>query len=689
MIAPMSIFMLDLAEVSSLQIYATLADLPAVATTSGLPVAFMLGCLLALMVFRYLFNNRASNMVHSLPIRRETLFITQYITGLSFVIIPNIFIALLSCVAMSFQGIFYWTPVFYCLLAHCLTYFLFFSFGVFCCMFTGSAGSVVLYFLTYNFLAMFLAALLSPLFEAYLLGYDGSGITSNLVYFLTPVHVVAEFFTIYGELHIPPELLGQYEELAEHIFTPNDLSFYMSDMTPMFVYLAVAVLMVIVALMVYKDRHIEAAGEAVAVPKMKPFFRLFVATLGGISVGMLFVVFITHQAGLSDLQMQRITPYVCIFWAIVFTFVAEMVLQKTFRVLKYWKGCIYSVLAVTLIFASIVFDFTGYEQHIPEESKVLDAQFGYISGFRLYPFDSINLDRLATEDGRLTSNQYAAFSTLHRQVIARALEEERNPIDENLYLPEGGDFIGAWKGYPLSLYLNYYDDNGNPTTRTYTIPYFFFEEDSVGNYFLDMAQDPEQVAYCVPFELIKGNMIDMNLSKLYDPESETFLASMNEEDHLAHYNSIEKNAFYDELLEALEKDLEEGNIGKKYLTPYDEDYISNGLFLNVHLYWTLADGEYAKPEVVTNSGQPLRESLTAIQSTNLAMTQQAVHTLAVLEAHNLFDGYEVMTYEQRMEQEMIWATSHSKTQRDKAASFYREYDDDTLSDIMTYVPAIS
>ena len=51
-----------------------------------------MGLVCAMAVFSYLYSSRSACMMHALPLRREALFLTQYLAGLSFLLLPfNIF----------------------------------------------------------------------------------------------------------------------------------------------------------------------------------------------------------------------------------------------------------------------------------------------------------------------------------------------------------------------------------------------------------------------------------------------------------------------------------------------------------------------------------------------------------------------------------------------------------------------
>ena len=54
----------------------------------GVWLSCLAGVLAAMAVFGYLYNNRSAAMIHGLPMRRDALFFTQYLAGLSFLLLP-------------------------------------------------------------------------------------------------------------------------------------------------------------------------------------------------------------------------------------------------------------------------------------------------------------------------------------------------------------------------------------------------------------------------------------------------------------------------------------------------------------------------------------------------------------------------------------------------------------------------
>ena len=57
------------------------------------------GCLLAMAFFSYLMNRRSVGMIHALPIKREGLFFTNWLSGVLFTAGPSLLIFLVALLA--------------------------------------------------------------------------------------------------------------------------------------------------------------------------------------------------------------------------------------------------------------------------------------------------------------------------------------------------------------------------------------------------------------------------------------------------------------------------------------------------------------------------------------------------------------------------------------------------------------
>ena len=100
------------------------------ATWMGVPLTLVFGCLIAMALFSYLMNPRAVSMYHTLPIRREGLFITNYVSAFCFYLLPSVVVGLLALLAEVRLGVFCAGGVLRWLMVQMFVGMFFFSFAV-------------------------------------------------------------------------------------------------------------------------------------------------------------------------------------------------------------------------------------------------------------------------------------------------------------------------------------------------------------------------------------------------------------------------------------------------------------------------------------------------------------------------------------------------------------------------------
>ena len=106
-------------------------------------LSFLFGILTAMAVFSYLYNSRSAGFFHTLPMRREGLFLTNYLSGLAFLLVPNVVVFLLSLAVEGAFGLLVFSSLFTWLVVTCMLNLFFYSFAVFCAMFTGHIHSEI------------------------------------------------------------------------------------------------------------------------------------------------------------------------------------------------------------------------------------------------------------------------------------------------------------------------------------------------------------------------------------------------------------------------------------------------------------------------------------------------------------------------------------------------------------------
>ena len=123
-----------------------------------LAFTLLFALLCAMAVFGYLYSHRSACWTHALPMRREALFTTQYLAGLSMLILPQLAACLLAAIVeLSFLPLEDWgavlPPLLILALAQSGLSLFFFSFASFCAMFTGHILALPAFYIILNCLS--------------------------------------------------------------------------------------------------------------------------------------------------------------------------------------------------------------------------------------------------------------------------------------------------------------------------------------------------------------------------------------------------------------------------------------------------------------------------------------------------------------------------------------------------------
>ena len=128
----------------------------------------------------------------------------------------------------------------------------------------------------------------------------------------------------------------------------------------------------------YRTRHIESAGDVVAVKVVRPVFRYGFAFCAGLTGG------VWSAALLSQNSPAALTFWV-VFWGVIGCFAAEMLLKKSFRVLRAWGGSLCMGAVLLALCLSVSMDWYGYESRVPAPAQVTQVQVWGLDGA---PYDS-------------------------------------------------------------------------------------------------------------------------------------------------------------------------------------------------------------------------------------------------------------------------------------------------------------
>lgn len=390
------------------------SQVPGMAGETCLVLAVIFGALCAMAVFSHLYNARSANLFGSLPIRREGLFLTHYLAGLTFLIVPNLVIFLLTALVELAGGMVCWQGLGFWLAVTCGEGFFFYSLAVFCAMFTGHILALPAFYAVANVLVIGVTELVDTVFRAFYYGFCGftEGVY-NVVKWLTPVVQLEDRVEGYSygvdlQYLNPEELAGRQGVLV------GDRFLELHGLGVVGIYAIVAVVLAVCAFFLYRARRLESAGDVVAVNPMKPVFKYGVALCAGLALGMLTTMF---TGGGEAMLMAAI-----VVWGVIGYFAAEMLLQKSFRVFKKWKGAAVVAAVFVALFLAVGFDFTGFETRVPSPDSVDSVRVEGINAVWLGD-DGENLGYRGQE---ITDPDLIELITiLHREAVEQRGEERQ------------------------------------------------------------------------------------------------------------------------------------------------------------------------------------------------------------------------------------------------------------------------
>jgi len=299
--------------------------------------------LLSMVLFRYLHHRTACDFFHSLPIRRGTLYAHFTTIGVAYILLPlllNGAILLLMRTALSEMNFFYrYKDVGYWVTVTGTFELLIFAAGVFVAFLTGMSSAQAV--LTYILL----------LFPTGIMGL----IFVNLRFFL--FGLLPDYYNENTLMSLSP-LTDAALNLA---YDTNTLQW-----EKIIVYLAFGMLFLSLSLWLYKKRPLEAVSQAIIFRQLRPIFKYGVTfcsmLLGGAyfgSVGNNLVwVFIGYLTG-----------------SLIGYFIAEMVLQKSWRVFTHIKGYLWFAAAATILILLAQADITGFQHRVPDLKDIKRVYF--------------------------------------------------------------------------------------------------------------------------------------------------------------------------------------------------------------------------------------------------------------------------------------------------------------------------
>lgn len=397
--------------------------------------AFLMAIISAMAVFSFMYSSRSTGLVASLPLRRETIFGSVWLGGLAAVIGSNLLIALLTFLfslgadvstALAFKAVCTWLGV------YSMQFILFFGIASITAVMTGSIVVLPILYVVFNFFVFGMEAIIRVHFSYLIWGMSNYSLDCVLDFLSPIVYMTGDFVPEVTYRTIP----YAFDSFSPITTTRECIAFTFEHWLPVIIYCIVGLVFSIAALMMFKKRRMESAGDVVAVRCLRPVFKYGVAACSALCGGLLLYVMLYSLFNVPALSVIIMIPSMMIF-AFIGYFGAKMLLEKSFHVFRGgWVGFIVICCLCAVFTLCCDLDVCGVGSYVPEVSEIQSVSV-YSAGEVKQP------------------EAIESFRDLHLKILSRKDKYEK--LDENF---DGNS----------SLMFIYTLKNGRTVTREYVIP---------------------------------------------------------------------------------------------------------------------------------------------------------------------------------------------------------------------------
>ncbi len=399
-----------------------------------LPVASLLA---GALLYHQLFQDTAVQMFHALPISREAHWISTFLAGLTLLELPLLLVQGFSAVYALALGFTEVVPmVLQMTAAYALAILFYFGLLSFCVQVVGSGSALLVLFGLMNGLAAWvsllryaLCSLLYPTIYPALMGDLATKLTP--IYYLLTRTMEGSWYVD----HVGTELVESFE--------------YTIDLFPYLCYALAGLVLMLLGMLLYRHRHLERAGDALAFPAAKVPVQILFATLTGLALSVFFRAVIALGV--------NATVAVFILGGALGYFVLGMLINKTVHVFKSgWKGYVIFVLLTLSVTLVTQADVLGVESRVPDADEVVSVSFSYYGGSTYTDPDLI-----------------AKTIALHQQIIEEydtLSQRKDNAIGEGIaicYTLEDGSTFA--RHYTVYIAAEDFDDEDSVASRYYAL----------------------------------------------------------------------------------------------------------------------------------------------------------------------------------------------------------------------------
>lgn len=411
-------------------------------------IAFIMAILAAMAVFSFMYSSRSTGLIASLPVSREAIFGSTWLGGVFVIVGSNLVIALLTFLfslgattsaALAFKAVCIWLGV------YSMQFILFYGIASLTAVMTGSIAVLPILYIIFNFLVVGMEAIIRLDFSCLIWGMS-NGSFDCVLDFLSPLFYMVGSFVPDVEYNTPyvADTLGS-------LLDRECVAVTYSHWLPTVIYCLVGLIFSAAALMVFRKRRMESAGDVVAVRCMHPVFKYGVTICSALCGGLLL-----YTVLFALFESRSASVFIMILSMIIFAFIgyfgAKMLLEKSFHVFRgSWVGFIVVCCLCAVFTLCCDLDVCGIGAYVPKE--------GSIKSITVY-------QRGPVEDPAIIEN----YRQLHEKIVSYKDEYEHIVYSDDTE----------------SIMFEYELKNGRTVSREYTLP---MDDENVERYY-ELANTP-------------------------------------------------------------------------------------------------------------------------------------------------------------------------------------------------------
>lgn len=412
----------------------------------------------AMLLFGDLYNSRMCYALHAMPLRREGWLLTNVLSGLAFSALPTAIMALLSVpLLMGTCVVNGWLLAPLWFVGTNLEFICFFGVAVFSAFCVGNRFAMALVYAALNGGACTLQWIIGHIYTPMLYGVVAP---SRWVEWLTPVmHMFhRQYIGADDYLELRTLFEGRLDEMTANFWVEDN--YY-----GLIVWAAVGLAFLVFALLLYRRRRLECAGDILAVRALEPVFAVCVSVAAAALAYLVAENCTGYRLG-TVLKYPALAPGLLIGW-----FAARMCIERSVRVfrLKNWLGLLGLAAVLGASLALTYFDVLGIETYAPEAEAVERVYFGFSDCVELTQKEDIEqilrLQQLALEDrtdvngaGMAIEAEDGEYHSTYSITMIFELKDGRTVQREYCIWTDGeergivNEYMSRWEAIPIQRF---------------------------------------------------------------------------------------------------------------------------------------------------------------------------------------------------------------------------------------------